>query len=310
VPSDRQLVLSASYLSTKRTESLWMRFSHLRLLADMDAGKSTGVHSKAVDNSILGITAKRKLPAEPSSDDRITKRRRSRNTSDPSQFLAARTGKFQANCQGHDVKVDYAKGNGAEDPVQSSSEESETSSSSSDVEDTSEASSSDDQEETSLTQMAKPPSPDKDATSAEVELIQDLPLPEKPPISVPNSASDLHSRLSSFLPELQKANTDLQNSAEAMARRLDEVADDEEHYIEMNLGLGVLKEKKSGAVRAEGVKLRDEYSTSSTEDSGSDSMESRDAVEEQNVDGDPLADMMGGKPPRSKVPKIQEVPGS
>jgi hypothetical protein len=310
VPSDRQLVLSASYLSTKRTEPVCVTFFHLRLLVDMDVGKSTGLHSKAVDNSISGITAKRKSPAEPSTDDRITKQRRSRNTSDPSGFLATGTGKTQANPQGDDVNVDHAKGSSADDPVQSSSEESETSSSSSDVEDTSDEISSDDQEETSLTQTAKVPSADEDTASAEVELTQSLPLLRKPPISAPNSASDLRSRLSSFLPEIQKANTDLQDPAGAMARRVDEVADDEEHYIEMNLGLGVLKEKKAGAAGENGVTLRDEYSISSSEDSGSDSGEDRDAVEEQNIDDDPLADLMGSKRPRSKMPKIQEVPGS
>lgn len=310
MPSDRQLVFSASYLSTKRTEPVCMTFVHLRLLVDMDVGKSTGLQSRGVDNSISGITAKRKSPAEPSTDDRITKRRRSRNTSDPSGFLAAGRRKTQVNRQVDDVNVDYAKGSSADDPVHSTSEESETSSSSSDVEDTSDEISSDDQEGTSLTQTAKAPSADEDTSSAEVELTQSLPLQKKPSISAPNPTSDLRSRLSSFLPEMQKANTDLQNSAEAMARRVDEVADDEEHYIEMNLGLGVLKEKKLGAAGENGVRLRDEYSISSSEDSGSDTGENRDAVEEQNIDDDPLADLMGSKRPRRRMPKIQEVPGS
>ena len=60
---------------------------------------------------------------------------------------------------------------------------------------------------------------------------------------------DLKTRLAAFLPQLAKANETLSES-----ERLDEVDGDEERYIEMNLGLGVLAEKPNGD---EGVRTRD-----------------------------------------------------
>ena len=51
--------------------------------------------------------------------------------------------------------------------------------------------------------------------------------------------ADLKTRLAAFLPQLAKANATLSGS-----ERVDDAGDDEERYIEMNLGLGVLAEKQ------------------------------------------------------------------
>ena len=51
--------------------------------------------------------------------------------------------------------------------------------------------------------------------------------------------ADLKTRLAAFLPQLAKADKRLSGS-----ERVDDVGDDEERYIEMNLGLGVLAEKQ------------------------------------------------------------------
>ncbi|KAL1969309.1 hypothetical protein VTN77DRAFT_9501 [Rasamsonia byssochlamydoides] len=56
--------------------------------------------------------------------------------------------------------------------------------------------------------------------------------------------SGLLSRLSSFLPQLQAANEDLEREiARGQDVVMDDVKDEEGQYIEMNLGLGVLEEK-------------------------------------------------------------------
>ena len=71
-----------------------------------------------------------------------------------------------------------------------------------------------------------------------------LRAPIKPSISSATATSgslDLRSRIASFLPQLRKANEDLSTNDD---QRLDAVASDEDRYIEMDLGLGVLKEKK------------------------------------------------------------------
>lgn len=56
--------------------------------------------------------------------------------------------------------------------------------------------------------------------------------------------SDLHQRLSTFLPNLAAANDELEveRAAGRLGERNIETVDDDE-YIEMNLGLGVLEEK-------------------------------------------------------------------
>ncbi|EXJ78650.1 hypothetical protein A1O1_09051 [Capronia coronata CBS 617.96] len=91
---------------------------------------------------------------------------------------------------------------------------------------------------------------------------------ERPP-------SDLKSRLQNFLPQLQKANKDLETSSASdmtvlMERRIDYVPDDAEQYIEMNLGLGVLTEQKpslvSTRVEEDGVEIRLKRDWSSTDD--------------------------------------------
>jgi hypothetical protein len=64
---------------------------------------------------------------------------------------------------------------------------------------------------------------------------------------------DLKARLATFLPQLKEANRMLDT-----AKRIDDVGEGEQH-IEMNLGLGVLEEKR------EGVQHHDE-STSDSED--------------------------------------------
>ena len=77
-----------------------------------------------------------------------------------------------------------------------------------------------------------------------------LPLPPwKGPI-IPTSATGvlpLLSRLGAFLPQLRAANAELDSSIAAgqiSDKCIENVGSDEEQYIEMNLGLGVLEEKR------------------------------------------------------------------
>jgi Domain of unknown function (DUF4598) len=76
--------------------------------------------------------------------------------------------------------------------------------------------------------------------------------------------SDLQSRIATFLPQLRKANEDLVNAEED--HRLDAVADDEDHYIEMDLGLGVLKEKAGPRPLDGEIWIRESSSSSSSDD--------------------------------------------
>jgi len=79
--------------------------------------------------------------------------------------------------------------------------------------------------------------------------ITTLSVTRRPPItssSLSNTASDLCSRLSTFLPTLAAANDELELERAAGTLRDRDIEDiDDEGYIEMNLGLGVLEERKS-----------------------------------------------------------------
>jgi hypothetical protein len=130
-----------------------------------------------------------------------------------------------------------------------------------------------------------------------------LPIQSKPSISssaTVTGSSDLRSRIASFLPQLRKANEELMAAGDN--RRIDAVAEDQDQYIEMDLGLGVLKEKKT---------LRPLNGEIQTHEIISSSNSSSDDDESQT--GDPKKDamlkLMGRKEARSSNgrPVIQDI---
>jgi hypothetical protein len=78
-------------------------------------------------------------------------------------------------------------------------------------------------------------------------------------------ASNLRSRLEAFLPKLEKANAELDDADDISERRIDHVPDDDEHYIEMNLELGVLSERKDHGKEGQ-LKFRESSSEDDDED--------------------------------------------
>jgi hypothetical protein len=130
---------------------------------------------------------------------------------------------------------------------------------------------------------------DQDALDDDSNIIT-IPTQPRPALShstTVSDLSDLHSRIATFLPQLRKANEDLVNAEED--HRLDAVADDEDHYIEMDLGLGVLKEKARPRPLDGEIWTR-ESSSSSASSSSSDSDSETEGPEE-----DALRDLLGGK---------------
>ena len=256
----------------------------------------------------MGTTGKRKLPSDTSFDSHVTKRRQNPNTPGVSGWATPST----CNPRSPRLCGDDSTGAGTDHvPVQGAHTDGETGSSSTDVEDHSslEGTRSDEGDDNSLTRMGETASTDGDDPSEDDGLIQDLPARKKPSISALAAPLDLRRKLSSFLPELREANAVLQTPSEARARRLDDVADDAEHYIQMDLGLGVLKEKKRARTGAGGLKLTGGCGTSSGEDTDSDSVEATTTAEERRADWTPLTGLMVGKCAPSKKPGIQEVPG-
>lgn len=282
-------------------------FSFLTACAQQE---NVDMHSEMTCSDVATMAPKRKVAVELSFDDSNHKRQRSSKMPEPCRWLNALSEEKCATSQGLDAKPEAEREMSDESSAKGIDGDDVTSSSSSNVDYTSEEISSDDEDGSSSPKSGTSSSTEEDDSSEEDERVQNLHLPDKPPISVPDPASDLSTRLSSFLSALQKANADLQDPSDILAKRVDEVADDEEHYIEMDLGLGVLKEKRAGTVQADGVKLTDDYSSSNDEDFDSDSVEGRHTVDERNVKRTPLVDLMGGKLPSNEKPSIQEMPGS
>jgi Domain of unknown function (DUF4598) len=124
-------------------------------------------------------------------------------------------------------------------------------------------------EETSSSGSSSGDEVDSDEDEADAEDIR-TPATSSPSaiLKLPSSPTALKSRLASFIPQLQQANAELETDPEISDKRIDNVADDEQ-YIEMTLGLGVLKSKQT-ADDTKGVKMTvSEDSDSSDEGSSS-----------------------------------------
>ncbi|CAG8150340.1 unnamed protein product [Penicillium olsonii] len=114
----------------------------------------------------------------------------------------------------------------------------------------------------------------------------------KPQIHRFNGDSGLMSRLNAFLPQMKTANEDLQRQIEAGQAEdlvLDNAEGNGERYIEMDLGLGVLEEKRDG--------------DSSNEESETEG--GKDAEDDSDI----IGKLMGGKKNKaeSDKPSIQEM---
>ncbi|KEF53456.1 uncharacterized protein A1O9_10431, partial [Exophiala aquamarina CBS 119918] len=118
-------------------------------------------------------------------------------------------------------------------------------------------------------------------------------------------SSDLKSRLDAFLPRLERANAELDKTDDIDQRRIDHVPEDAEHYIEMNLGLGVLSEEKDGDERGD-LKFRE--SSSEDEDENGDSDPSTvQPIWKTGSGQDILSQLKGGKMQHSQKRKIEEL---
>ncbi|KAJ5902082.1 hypothetical protein N7495_002610 [Penicillium taxi] len=131
--------------------------------------------------------------------------------------------------------------------------------------------------------------------------IPSVPARRKPVIRKMNTNKDLMSRLSAFLPEMKNANEELEKEI-AAGRGKDLVLDDADdadgkEYIEMNLGLGVLEEKKKDDKTNfwSNVESDDEISTELKKKS------------ELKPDSDVLDTLMGGIQSNGDKPSIEEV---
>ena len=125
--------------------------------------------------------------------------------------------------------------------------------------------------------------------------------PLMPSSATVSGASDLRSRIASFLPQLRKANEALAPTSDE--QRLDAVGDNEDHYIEMDLGLGVLKQRR-GPKPVAGVTQTHERSSSTS----SSDISSGDESEPEVASVDVMDELMGKeKRTRSRRPIIETL---
>ncbi|KAJ4503998.1 hypothetical protein HRR83_007700 [Exophiala dermatitidis] len=120
-----------------------------------------------------------------------------------------------------------------------------------------------------------------------------------PPIG---ERSGLRSRLQEFLPQLQKANVELESSSDILDKRIDHVDDGAEQYIEMNLGLGVLSEQRPG----EDDEVRLEPTTDTSSDQGTDEDDEAEQRMESSAE-DVLTRLRGEKAQKASKRKVEEL---
>ncbi|KAI5287189.1 hypothetical protein KEM54_006180 [Ascosphaera aggregata] len=116
------------------------------------------------------------------------------------------------------------------------------------------------------------------------------------------ATNSLRERLSAFLPALKAANEELQGKEDDKDMRVEIDEDDQEEgeknrgqYIEMNLGLGVLKQQGD-----------DETSSSGSDDSSSDESDGSDSSESEQKK-DVMRKLMGAKSKDTSKPSIEEL---
>ncbi|KAJ5553272.1 hypothetical protein N7494_002650 [Penicillium frequentans] len=134
------------------------------------------------------------------------------------------------------------------------------------------------------------------ATPANTSSIPNISGRPKPQIHRMKGNSELLARLSAFLPQMKSANEELEKD---IAAGKDVVMDDEDEnkdYIEMNLGLGVLEEKRD----------KGDASGDEADDEAMGGMES-DKKAKAGFDDDILEKLMGGKDLDAEKPSIEEL---
>lgn len=112
---------------------------------------------------------------------------------------------------------------------------------------------------------------------------------------IASGAPSLEDRLKSFLPQLAEANGRLEQQGEREKLSMEDVGEGEPH-IEMNLGLGVLKE----------VGGKEEESESGSESENEEEEEERETREKEK-EKDVMGKLMGGRRKREDKGGIEEV---
>ncbi|KAH0284258.1 hypothetical protein M436DRAFT_77926 [Aureobasidium namibiae CBS 147.97] len=154
------------------------------------------------------------------------------------------------------------------------------------------------------------PAPSQSSSTIPTSIPTLRPKKQKPSFARP-ATSDLQSRLQAFLPQMAAANAELEKLAQEgglEGKRLEDVGEGDE-YVEMELGLGVMEQKKEREESSD--ESSDESSEDSSEDSEDDDKDDKEQKkiqkEKEQKEKDILGRLMGHKQGREKAAGIQEV---
>ena len=190
------------------------------------------------------------------------------------------------------------------DPVdQDESQARDSGDESTSIENSSEATSGEDETSSSGSSSVETESDEIDSDEDEEGTDRHQPLIVTVPSRISDTATpsaNLKSRLVSFIPQLQQANAELATDPDVAAKRIDTVDDEEEQYIEMNLGLGVLKAKPTTEVTAT-LKTAVSEDRESPDDSTS---VSEDEVRTENTPTGIVDKLKGVKPVKRKIEEV------
>ncbi|KAI4715800.1 hypothetical protein E4T48_08040 [Aureobasidium sp. EXF-10727] len=157
------------------------------------------------------------------------------------------------------------------------------------------------------------PAPSQSSSTIPTSIPTLRPKKQKPNFARP-AMSDLQSRLQAFLPQMAAANAELEKLAQEgglEGKRLEDVGEGDE-YVEMELGLGVMEQKKEGEDSSDDSsdESSDDSSEASSEDDNDDDDDKEQKKQQKEKDQkekDILGRLMGHKQGREKVAGIQEV---
>ena len=116
-------------------------------------------------------------------------------------------------------------------------------------------------------------------------------------LASPSRSTDLRSKIANFLPQLRKANEDLANAEDD--KRIDAVADGQDHYIEMDLGLGVLKEMRGPRLPHGEIQTHVTSSSSDSSSSSGGDDDDDDYPETRGSGEDLMSDLLGKQEKRT-----------
>ncbi len=254
-------------------------------------------------STALADTGQRKRKLDPPAEAGNKRKRSNETPSKATENRTFTTSSVLRATRGKSSTIDRSDRLGPERGSSNAELSSDTDTSSDSETSSTESESEDESEDSERNSRNDSTDSDRGSLGYEFDMIS-LPTQSKPSISssaTVTGLSDLRSRIASFLPQLRKANEELVTASDGLC--IDAVAEDQDQYIEMDLGLGVLKEKKRPRP------LNGEIQTHEISSSSSGSSSDDDEFETGGPEKDAMLKLLARKEARSSKgrPVIEDI---